>query len=98
MSQLLDDQQKFTMMVALLIQFIYQKGYKCTFGDAYATTGHCKNSYHDKRLAIDLNLFRGDMYLQRTNQYEFLGVFWESIGGTWGGNWNDGNHFSYGEK
>ncbi|MBA7495774.1 hypothetical protein ES702_06363 [subsurface metagenome] len=91
------DQSKFVHMVALLILFAYQKGYELTFGDAYAHDGHKANSFHYKRLAIDLNLFKGGKYLSKTEDHKELGEFWESIGGSWGGHWDDGNHYSYGE-
>ena len=84
-------------MVGQLIDFIYKNGYTATFGDAYATTGHKTNSFHYKRLAIDLNLFKDGKYITSTSQHEPIGKFWESIGGTWGGRWNDGNHYSLGE-
>lgn len=91
-------QSKFAKMVPLLILFAYEKGYEVTFGDAWAKTGHCRGSFHYKRLAIDLNLFRNGRYLRSTAAHEPLGLFWESIGGTWGGRWKDGNHYSLGES
>lgn len=91
-------QSKFAKMVALLILFAYEKGYEVTLGDAWAKTGHCEGSFHYKRLAIDLNLFKNGNYLRSTASHEPLGLFWESIGGTWGGRWNDGNHYSLGES
>ncbi len=86
-------------MVSLLIAFAYEKGYEITFGDAWAKTGHKTGSFHYKRLAIDLNLFREGTYLSSTESHRPLGEFWMSIGGTWGGNFKqkDGNHYSYGE-
>lgn len=87
-------QSRFVYMVALLIQFAYLRGYALTFGDAWATTGHMKNSLHYDRLAIDLNVFKGGQWLTRSVDLRELGEFWESIGGTWGGRFNDGNHFS----
>ena len=84
-------------MIALLIQFAYEQGYEITFGDAWASSGHKKGSFHYKRLAFDLNLFRNGRWLSSTQSHEPLGIFWESIGGTWGGRWQDGNHYSYGE-
>ena len=84
-------------MVALLILFAYQKGYELTFGDAYAHDGHKVNSFHYKRLALDLNAFKRGKFLTKTENHQELGQFWESIGGSWGGNWQDGNHYSYGE-
>jgi len=87
-------QSKFVRMVALLIQFAYEIGYELTFGDAYAISGHKKLSLHYSRLAIDLNLFKNGRYLTKTEDHEILGEFWESIGGTWGGRFGDGNHYS----
>jgi len=91
-------QSKFAKMVPLLILFAYEKGYEITFGDAFAHDGHIKSSFHYKRLAIDLNLFKDGRYLTNTEDHEPLGLFWESIGGSWGGRWDDGNHYSYTES
>lgn len=90
-------QSKFANMLSLLIQFAYTMGYEITFGDVWATIKHKENSFHYKRLAADLNLFRNGDYLSSTEDHEPLGLFWESIGGSWGGRWEDGNHYSYGE-
>ena len=92
-------QSEFVRKVGLLIAYAYELGYELTFGDAYATTGHKDNSFHYKRLALDLNLFKDTVYLTETVDYTPLGIFWESLGGTWGGRFkhSDGNHFSYGE-
>lgn len=92
-------QSKFASMVALLIQFAYEQGYEITFGDAWAHDGHKKGSFHYKRLAIDLNLFKNGKYLSSTKAHTELGEFWESIQGTWGGRFKnpDGNHYSYTE-
>lgn len=97
MGKLREQQSAFVKKVALLILYAYEQGYELTFGDAYATTGHKINSFHYKRLAIDLNLFKNGTFLQETKDHEILGRFWESIGGSWGGKWNDGNHYSFGE-
>jgi len=95
-----DKQRKFAQMVGLLIIFIYSQGYEVTFGDAYAKTGHKKGSFHYKKLAIDLNLFKDGKYLRSTKAHKQFGEFWESIGGTWGGLFKrpDGNHYSYDEN
>lgn len=90
-------QSMFAKKVALLILFAYDQGYEITFGDAWAKSGHKKNSFHYNRLAIDLNLFKNGRYLSSTKAHEPLGLFWESIGGTWGGRFDDGNHYSWGE-
>ena len=90
-------QSYFVWMVAELIQYAKYNGYELTFGDAWAKTGHKEGSFHYKRLAIDLNLFKDGEYLTETKDHEQLGKFWESLGGTWGGRFNDGNHYSLGE-
>jgi len=90
-------QSKFAKMVALLILYAYEMGYEVTFGDAYAHDGHIAKSFHYKRLAIDLNLFKKGRFLTKTEDHEPLGLFWESMGGSWGGRWKDGNHYSLGE-
>ena len=98
-------QREFLPMVARLIVFAYANEYELTLGDGYrdprqhGAVGEKKgygaaNSCHKLRLAIDLNLFRDGKYLTSTEDYRPLGEFWESIGGTWGGRFADGNHFS----
>jgi len=87
-------QSKFSHMVSLLILFIYEQGYEVTLGDAWADSGHSQNSCHYIRLAIDLNLFYNGKYLIETKDHFQFGLFWESLGGSWGGRWGDGNHYS----
>lgn len=93
-------QSKFAHMVALLILHAEQLGYEITFGRAAASEaankadGGIPNSLHRQRLAVDLNLFKGGRYLSSSSSHEPLGIYWESIGGTWGGRFNDGNHYS----
>src|SRR5690554_7031486 len=98
-------QRIFTRMLADLILFAYERGYELTLGDAYrdprvfGPVGTRKyyssaNSLHKERLAIDLNLFKDGAFLTRTEDHRELGEFWEAIGGTWGGRFNDGNHYS----
>ena len=94
------DQSEFARMIGLLLHYADQQGYEITLGDAWAQAvdeRHRRGSFHYKRLAIDLNLFINGYYHRSTRAHEPLGLFWESIGGTWGGRWNDGNHYSYGE-
>lgn len=89
-----EKQSKFVHMVSLLIAYAYQNGYELTFGDAWANNGHRRLSLHYDRLAIDLNLFKDGEYLIRTEDHLQLGEFWEMIGGSWGGRYDDGNHYS----
>jgi hypothetical protein len=104
METLLEKQIRFTQMVGLLIDYATQKGYGITLGEAwrppllakiYAEKGiGSEKSLHCDRLAIDLNLFKNGRYLDKTEDHRELGEFWESIGGTWGGRFKDGNHYS----
>ena len=87
-------QSRFTRMVGLLITFATLRGYDLTFGDAYATFGHMVNSLHYSRLAVDFNLFKDGKYLTSTESHKPLGLYWESLGGSWGGRFGDGNHYS----
>ena len=97
MSSLRKKQSEFAKALGLLILFAYQKGYELTLGDAYATEGHIDGSFHYKRLAIDLNLFKDGIYLTDSEDHIEIGEFWEDLGGTWGGRFKDGNHYSWGE-
>lgn len=99
-----DAQRKFTRMIADLIVYAYDNGYELTFGEAYRTPEQAalnakkgsgiKNSLHCDRLAVDFNLFKDGKYLTSTEDHRQLGEYWESIGGAWGGRFNDGNHYS----
>ena len=94
-------QFEFMRMLGLLIQRAYEYGYELTGGDLWAREHdghHIKGSFHYDRLAIDLNLFKDGKYLEETESYRPLGEYWESIGGSWGGHWDDGNHYSLGER
>lgn len=97
-------QALFARMVGDLIRQAEKLGYEVTFGEAwrppetaeiYARQGKgISNSLHCDRLAVDFNLFKDGVYLPRTVDHKPLGEFWESIGGTWGGRFGDGNHYS----
>lgn len=99
MSALLEKQFKFSKMLAELILWAYGQGYEITMGDVWARNWHTVDSFHYKRLAADLNLFRDGKWLDKTEDHAPLGHYWESLGGTWGGRFKrpDGNHYSLGE-
>ncbi|MDQ7768320.1 M15 family metallopeptidase [Serratia nevei] len=103
-----EKQQLFTKLIAQLILWADEKGYRLTFGEAYRTPEQAalnakkgngiRNSLHTKRLAVDLNLFINGQYQTNSAAYLPLGEYWESIGGSWGGRFRDrpdGNHFSF---
>ncbi len=82
-------QSKFISMLGALIHYADQLGYELTGGDLWAMQAqgrkHSTNSKHYRRLAIDLNLFINGKYQRSTIAHLPLGEFWESMGGTWGG-------------
>jgi hypothetical protein len=98
-----EKQSKFLLMVADLVRKSYELGYELTGGDLWSSPDyrtkegkppHKVGSCHFDRLAIDLNLFKDGKYLTATKDHEPLGVYWESLGGMWGGRFGDGNHYS----
>jgi hypothetical protein len=95
-------QSRFAFMTALLLIKAKSIGLEFTFGESYDddNIGHMKGSLHYIRLAQDLNLFKDGKFLSSTEDHKELGLWWESIGGSWGGRFNDGNHYSlaYGGK
>lgn len=98
-------QRRFLPMVCKLVEHAYALGYELSVGDAFRDPrlhgelgvakgyGHPKSA-HKQRLAIDLNLFKDGKYLETTEAHKPLGEFWESLGGSWGGRFADGNHYS----
>ncbi|EIS2541871.1 M15 family metallopeptidase [Escherichia coli] len=104
--KLSEKQQLFAVMIADLIHWAQEHGYRLTFGEAYRTPEQAalnaksgkgiRNSLHTLRLAVDFNLFINGEYQADTDAYRPLGEYWESIGGTWGGRFSraDSNHFS----
>lgn len=109
MSELLDKQLRFSKMVVQLLLRADMLGYEYTFSDAYRDPrlhgelgekkgyGH-RSSAHKLRLAIDINLFKDKQFLSSTKDHEPLGLYWESLGGSWGGRFEDGNHYSLEHK
>lgn len=103
-SELSEKQREFTLMIASLIRWAYEHGYELTFGEAwrppelaqlYAQQGRgIANSLHIDRLAVDFNLFKDGLYLPATEDHRPLGEYWEALGGSWGGRFGDGNHYS----
>lgn len=98
-------QRRFASMTVKLLSYILDSGYEFTYGDAFrdprvhgafgarvAYSG--SHSLHKLKLALDINLFKDGVYLIETQDHKLFGEFWESIGGTWGGRFNDGNHYS----
>lgn len=98
-------QSRFASMLARLIDKAVELGFEITLGDAYrdprvfGQLGEKKGygnarSCHKLRLAIDINLFKDGIYLGTTEAHQLLGEWWESQGGSWGGRFDDANHYS----
>lgn len=98
---LVAEQAAFLQDAAALIQYAAQHGWTITAGELYRTpeqqdiyvkTGRSKtnNSYHLKRLAIDLNFFKDGKLIYDVQALKPLGQFWESLNpkNSWGGNWS----------
>lgn len=107
MSELLQQQQTFSLMLGEFIVWLYSQGYKVTGGEWWRTPQQAQwnadhgmgivNSLHTSRLAADLNIFRPDGTLCLTvADYTPAGVEWERRGGSWGGRFTrpDADHFS----
>lgn len=105
-----DLQKEFTLKVAQLINYAYARGWELTLGDAYRDPrvhGHfgerqsysASSSQHKRRLAIDLNLFVAGEYITDGDHpaYQALGAEWKAMHtkASWGGDFNDANHFSF---
>lgn len=106
---LVQKQSVFAQNISLLILWIHkQDGYCCTLGEAhrpqwvaevYHRSGQGSlRSNHIIRLAVDLMLFLGGVYLKSTEEYAFAGEYWKTLhpDNRWGGDFEnkDGNHFS----
>ena len=99
MGKLNNKQFEFMKAFGDLINYAYSLGYTLSPGcmKPVIEQGHKLGSYHYKGLAVDLNLFKDNKWLKDTEDHWELGEYWERIGGTWGGRWDDGNHYSWGE-
>jgi hypothetical protein len=100
MSDMVDKQHRFSLMLARLITYTASlPGYQVTGGDWYRDSrcdyGHPR-SLHKLRLAVDLNIFVDGLWRKDVESYRPLGEYWELMGGAWGGRFEEGdaNHFS----
>lgn len=99
MGELLEKQMAFPLMLAHLILYAYENGYKMTFGEGYDDdgVGHMKGSTHFIRLGQDINLFRDGKWLDKGPEMEkghgMLHDKWDTLGGAQRIK-NDLNHYS----
>lgn len=102
-------QSEFVRLVAKLIEFAYANGMELTFGECWRTPEQAalnakkgtgiSSSLHTERLAIDINLFVGGVFIDSSEGHRRLGEHWKSLHPRcrWGGDFRkpDGNHYSY---
>ncbi len=92
-----EKQEKFTTMLYQLLHYLIKHGYRVRLKHLLRCND-CKighpNSLHESGLAIDIVCMRGDQPMIDTDDYLEIGEYWESIGGSWGGRFQDGGHFS----
>ncbi len=104
------EQMAFTHDVVKLLAYVIGMGWGVTFGEVWRTEAQQKiyvaegksktmNSYHRKRLAVDLNFYTPEGLLTyKREDLERFGAFWEGLNplNRWGGNFKsilDTNHF-----
>lgn len=105
-----EQQRLFTRLLAKLIEYAYANGMELTLGEAWRTPEQAKrnaetgagvrNSLHCDRLAVDLNLFVGGVFVDSTEGHRRLGEHWKTLHQNcrWGGDFKnrpDGNHYSF---
>jgi len=108
MSKLLASQVIFANNIGMLVRYIFESGFFCTFGEAYRSPEQesiaakmslvVGDSQHCKRLAIDLNLYSLDgVDLTDPQAYKEFGDYWKSLNpaNKFGGDFEeiDNNHF-----
>lgn len=93
-----EKQRKFMKMTSLLLAFVNTlPGYELTAGRGHVVDAKLKSgklSLHALKLAHDWNLFINGKYQRTTKAHKLLGDFWKKLGGSWGGDFDDGNHYS----
>lgn len=99
-----EKQELFTRCLIELLLIMHNRGFQVRMGQVErsveeATRLGKPNSVHTLRLAADLHLFQGGVYLQNTADHAPFGGFWESLNELcrWGGRFRpiaDGNHYS----
>jgi hypothetical protein len=101
-------QRVFASFVPRLMDKILNEGYEYTLGDGFRDPrvfgeigvhmgyGHPKSG-HKRKIAIDLNLFKDGVYLDKTEHHRLFGEWWEKQHplARWGGRFEDGNHYSF---
>jgi len=94
MSELGSKRRLFTKCVCKLLQVMLEAGYEPMLGKDGLK--HMANSLHYDGLAVDIDLTKGGVYLDKTSDHEVFGHYWEGLDTdcSWGGHFKDGNHYS----
>jgi hypothetical protein len=101
MSELGEKRKLFTKCLYKLLGKMIEDGYDPMIGKDGET--HMKNSLHNDGLAKDIDLTKDGVLLDKTEDHQVFGEFWESLHPDcfWGGNGpkqdglkNDGRHYS----
>ncbi len=87
------EQERFTLMLAKLIVWSYEQGYKIRIGDVFAKDGHRPNSNHYLKLAGDLNVYAPEATEQDMEAHKRMHDAWDTMGGAPRIE-NDLNHYS----
>jgi len=98
-------QKFFSRLFMAAVMFAHREGYEVVIETVYRAPNYTRflisegavanvNSLHGRKLAGDISLFKDGIYLKNTEDYRFMGEYFESMGGTWGGHFDDGGHFS----
>jgi D-alanyl-D-alanine carboxypeptidase len=106
LTELQQKQCEFSYMLARLIAWAHGAGFLVSIGEVHRSLHDAErnaqsgagivNSLHTIDLAADLRLYVGGEYQTESDAYSPLGIYWEELGGSWGGRFSnpDGNHFS----
>jgi hypothetical protein len=94
MSELWTKRALFTRMFVLLLEKMLAEGYVPLIGKDGLK--HMSGSLHYEGLAKDVDLFKDEEYLDKTEDHQAFGEYWESLHPDckWGGRFSDGNHYS----
>ena len=112
--KLVRQQNDFLHDVVKLLQFCWKRNYLVTGGELWRTMDQqglyyargkttTLHSLHCRRLAIDLNFFRDNLWVNEKSELQEVGDYWESLNkrNKWGGNWQsfiDVSHFQRSEE
>ena len=98
------EQFEFFRLSAIFLNYVVyycmKNGMVATWGDAYRDKrcpyGSERSRHHD-RLAIDINLIKDGQLIHDDTGHKDLGQFWLGLDKdcSWGGSFNDFNHYSY---